>query len=120
MKTLRVGIASYESMKERTRLIARGELKPGAKDPKVWFPSVDSMARVLSSSNRELLAVIRAKSPQSLTELAVVSGREKSNLSRTIKTMQRYGLVEVLKQADGKIAPKVAYDKVEMVMEIGA
>jgi hypothetical protein len=34
--------------------------------------------------------------------------------------MQRYGLVEVLKQADGKIAPKVAYDKVEMVMEIGA
>ncbi len=63
MKTLRVGIASYESMKERTLAIARGELKPGARDPKVWFPSVDSMARILSSSSRDLLAVIRAKSP---------------------------------------------------------
>ncbi len=62
MKTLRLGIASYESMKERTLAIARGELKPGANDPKVWFSSVDSMARVLSSSNRKLLAVIRAES----------------------------------------------------------
>jgi predicted transcriptional regulator len=120
MKTLRVGIATYESMKARTLAIARGDLRPGARDPKVWFSSMDSMARVLSSRNRELLAVIRAKSPQSLTELAVVSGREKSNLSRTIKTMQRYGLIEVPKRADGKVAPKVAYDKVEMVMELGA
>jgi len=120
MKTLRVGIASYESMKERTLAIARGDLKPGIRDPKVWFPSMDSMARILSSRNQELLSVIRAKSPQSLTELAEETGREKSNLSRTLKTMQRYGLIEVPKRPDGKVAPKVAYDKVEMVMDLGA
>ena len=35
MKTLKVGIASYEQMKARTLAIARGDLKPKAGDPKV-------------------------------------------------------------------------------------
>ena len=39
MKTLKVGIASYEAMKARTLAVARGELKPKAGDPKVWFTS---------------------------------------------------------------------------------
>ena len=120
MSTLRVGIASYEKMKQRTRAIARGELKPGPRDPKVWFPSTESMARILSSKNRMLLETIRATAPQSLTELAERTGREKSNLSRTLKTMQRYGLVQIPESQDRRIAPRVSYSKVEMVMEIGA
>jgi predicted transcriptional regulator len=34
-KTLKVGIASYEEMKARTRAIARGDVKPRPGDPKV-------------------------------------------------------------------------------------
>lgn len=119
MTTLRVGIASYEKMKERTRAIARGELKPGPRDPKVWFPSTESMARILSSRNQDLLEVIRRTSPQSLTELAEATGREKSNLSRTLKTMQRYGLVQVKELSNGRLAPKVTYKRVELTMELG-
>lgn len=119
MSTLRVGIASYERMKERTQAIARGEFKPGPRDPKVWFPSTESLARVLSSKNQELLETIRRSEPKSLTELAVETGRAKSNLSRTIKTMERYGIVVVTHGADGRLAPRVAFDRVEMVMEIG-
>jgi predicted transcriptional regulator len=120
MTTLRVGIASYEKMKERTRAIARGELKPGPRDPKIWFPSTESMARILSSKNQDLLEVIRRTSPQSLTELAEATGRKKPNLSRTIKTMQRYGLVQVTELSNGRLAPKVAYKRVELTMELGA
>lgn len=120
MNTLRVGIASYTKMKERTRAIARGELKPGPRDPKVWFPSTESMARILSSRNQELLNVIRKRSPQSLTELAEITGRKKPNLSRTLKTMQQYGLVEVAELSHGRLAPRVAYEKVELTMELGA
>jgi len=40
MKTLRVGIASYEQMKARTLAIARGEYRPAAGEPKVWFLSL--------------------------------------------------------------------------------
>ena len=48
MKTLRIGIASMADMKARTMAVARGELKPGPDEPKLWFTSIESLARVLS------------------------------------------------------------------------
>lgn len=47
MKTLKIGIASYEDMKARTMKIARGQLKPRPQDPKVWLTSPESFAKVL-------------------------------------------------------------------------
>src|ERR1022692_1741614 len=66
MKTLRIGIASYEDMKARTMVIARGKLKPKPGDPKVWFTSTESFAKVLSNKNRALLATIASTHPFSL------------------------------------------------------
>ncbi len=119
MTTLRVGIASYEQMKQRTRDMARGELKPGPQDPKVWFPSVESMARILSAKNRELLETIRRTSPQSLAELAQRTGRKKPNLSRTLKTMEHYGLVQ-LRRHKRKLVARVRYQRVAVLMELSA
>ena len=65
--------------------IARGELKPGADAPKLWFTSFESLARVLSDKNRALLDLIVEREPKSLAELEALSGRAKSNLSRTLK-----------------------------------
>jgi predicted transcriptional regulator len=118
MSTLRVGIASYEEMKARTLAIARGQLKPGPQDPKVWFTSTESMARVLSAKNRALLETIRLKAPQSLTELAEQTGRKKPNLSRTLKTMARYGLVRVSPGADGRLVHKAPYKRVEVFVDL--
>ena len=50
MKTLTIGIASYDRMKARTTAIARGEHKPAEDDPSVWFTSVESFAKVLSAT----------------------------------------------------------------------
>ena len=119
MTTLRVGIATYQQMKERTLAIARGELKPGPHDPKVWFTSTESMARILSAKNRELLEIIRKNSPQSLAELAERTGRKKPNLSRTLKTMEHYGLVKVSRR-NRRLVPKVDYQRVAVVMELSA
>ncbi|MDE0026556.1 MAG: hypothetical protein OXP69_19275 [Spirochaetaceae bacterium] len=58
MKTLKIGIASYDRMKARTMAIARGEYKPATGEPSVWFNSIESFAKVLSEHNRELLAMI--------------------------------------------------------------
>lgn len=58
MSTLRIGIASYMQMKARTMAIARGELRPGPDEPKVWFTSLASLANVLSEDNRTLLRQI--------------------------------------------------------------
>ena len=64
MRTLKVGIASLEGMKKRTMAIARGQLKPSKDDPKVWFTSPESFAKVLSNKNRALLKVIVATQPE--------------------------------------------------------
>ena len=114
MKTLKIGIADYDRMKARTMAIARGEHKPAPGEPTVWFTSIESFAKVLSQRNRELLEMIGRERPGSVTELAAVSGRSKSNLSRTLKTMSRYGLVELKEGKRGTLVPRVSYDRVRL------
>jgi predicted transcriptional regulator len=118
MKTLRVGIASYEQMKARTIAIARGKYKPAAGEPKVWFPSAESFARVLSDRNRTLLGIISESCPESLTRLAELTGRKKSNLSRTLKTMERYGFVKLGRGARGSVVPKVPYQRISLTLPL--
>jgi predicted transcriptional regulator len=109
MKRLRIGIATYEQFKARTIAIAKGEYKPRSGEPKIWFTSLDSFAKLLSANNRALLELIAQTQPGSLQELAEKTGRAKSNLSRTLKAMERYGLVQ-LKEGPGRtLAPRVHY-----------
>jgi predicted transcriptional regulator len=118
MRTLRVGIASYEQMKARTVAIARGEYRPAAGEPKVWFTSAESFARVLSDRNRALLGTIAEFAPESLAQLAELTGRKKSNLSRTLKTMERYGLVHLVRGARGSVAPRVPYGRISLTLQL--
>ena len=85
-----------------------------ADEPKVWFTSTESFAKVLSAGNRELLRVIAEKAPGSLDELARITGKAKSNLSRTLRTMEGYGLVRLERGERGRITPKVMHDRVEL------
>ena len=75
---------------------------------------VESFAKVLSQRNQELLTLIAREQPGSLTELAALSGRHKSNLSRTLKTISRYGLVELKEGQRGTLIPRVPYDRVSL------
>jgi len=97
-KVMKVGIISREEYRERTLAIARGEYKPKRGEPKIWFESIQSMAQVLSNENRELLRIIVERKPNSIKELEVVTGRKSSNLSRTLKLMARYGIVDLTKE----------------------
>jgi predicted transcriptional regulator len=92
-KVLKVGIMPYQEMKARTVAIARGRYKPSPGEPKVWFTSLKSLASVLSEENRALLQAIREHNPESITELEQITGRAVSNLTRTLHTLERYGLV---------------------------
>jgi predicted transcriptional regulator len=96
-REMRIGIASYEDFKKRTISIAKGEHRTKNDEPTIWFDSIESMAQVLSSKNQELLKNIKDNNPNSLAELAAISGRHVSNLSRTLKNMEKYGIVELNK-----------------------
>ena len=73
MKTLKVGISTYAEMKARTLAVARGEHRV-ADEPRVWFTSTESFAKVLSAGNRELLRIISEAAPGSIEELAQLTG----------------------------------------------
>ena len=98
MKTIVVGILPQDRIRERMLAIARGEYRPKAAEPKIWFTSMRSLAEVLSDDNRALLKVIQDTKPQSISTLAEMTGRTPGNLSRTLKTMSNYGFVEIKRE----------------------
>lgn len=73
------------------------EYRPQPGEPKLWFESLRSFAEVLNEENQALLRLILERKPQSIKELEAVTGRKSSNLSRTLRTMEQYGLVELVK-----------------------
>ncbi len=120
-KVMKVGVMPYREMKARTIAIARGRHKPVPGEPKVWFMSLKSLASVLSEDNQALLQAIREHHPESIAELQEITGRAASNLTRTLHTLERYGLVElqVTAQAEGKggrapLKPVVLTDGVDL------
>ena len=98
MKAIKIGILPQDKMRQRVIAIARGDLKPKAGEPKVWFTSMKSLAEVLSDDNRALLRVIVDTAPVSIAALAQSTGRKPGNLSRTLKTMSHYGIVDLKRE----------------------
>ncbi len=56
--------------------------------------------------DQALLKIILEHEPQSLVQLERLSNRKKSNLSRTLRTLESFGIVE-LPVHKGRLAPKV-------------
>jgi predicted transcriptional regulator len=77
-------------------------------------PPPSPSPRLLSAGNRDLLRVIVEQAPGSLDELARITGKAKSNLSRTLRTTEGYGLIRLERGERGRITPKVTHDRVEL------
>ena len=117
MTTLKIGILSQKDMRERTLMIARGDYKPRASDPKIWFPSIRSLAEVLSDDNQALLHIITEKKPASISELSKLTGRHSSNLSRTLKTLSFYGFVK-LERREKMVYPVVLATQFQVTLAV--
>lgn len=100
MKAL-IGVMPEEHIRQRMLAIAKGEYQPEPDEPRVWFTSINALAQVLSNENIALLRLIDEHKPESITELAEMSGRKKSNLSVTLKTLSSRGFVRLEKQGSG-------------------
>ena len=104
MSTLKIGIMPRDKFQRRLLDIAAGKIAVKRGEPKIWFSSMKSLGEVLNDNNIRLLKLIREHHPQTLVELAHLSGRRPSNLSRTLKTMEKYNIVE-LKRHGQKVQP---------------
>ena len=106
-KVIKIGVMPQRKLRERTLAIARGDYKPGPDEPKLWFPSMRSLAEVLSDENQRLLHVIAEHQPQSIADLAATTGRKASNLSRTLKMLAGYGIVHLERVGYRRVRPVV-------------
>jgi predicted transcriptional regulator len=91
----RYRIMSHETLKEELKAVARGEKKAPADAAHPSFNSIEALTRLLTSENRNLLAVIRDRKPRSIAELAELTGRAAPNLTRTLAKLEAAGLVKM-------------------------
>ena len=114
VKTLRVRIARNSHVKARTATPGGYEDADADEEPTIWLSSIESFAKLLSRHNRNLLGEIARNRPSSITELAELTGRHKSDLSRTLNEMSRHGLVELVRGPRGTLRPRVRCDRVQV------
>jgi len=60
MKKILIGVMPQEKIRQRVTAIARGEHTPKRNEPKVWFPSMKSVAEVLTRPPNKLRQLLSA------------------------------------------------------------
>ena len=113
MKILRIGIGSAADVKAYKAALARRRLW-GSGEPESWVSSAQSLGKLLDE-NWPLLREIRRRPPRSMSELAGRTGRSLPNLSRTLKSLESYGLVSIEPDDGLRKRPRVAYDRIVLL-----
>lgn len=103
-------IQSLKSLREEMVAVAKGA-RPAPPDAgAATFNSLETVARLLTKENRKLLSIIRDSRPNSVAELAQLSGRSQPNLTRTLNKLQAVGFVSMRARGRQK-APTVVIQK---------
>lgn len=115
MKAL-IGIMPDQMFRQRIMAVVKGEYVPEENAPKIWFTSLLALGQILSNENIELLRMMAREKPESLSELARLSGRHISNLSTTMKTLEGYGFAKKVKSKN-TIMPVAVFTDFEIRVE---
>lgn len=111
----RIGVMPEELIRSRLLAMAQGAYVPAENEPKVWYTSLNAISQLLCPDNIQLLRLIDAEKPESLTELAELTGRAKSNLSTTLKALRDKGFLRLEKQKGKTIKPVALFTDFEIV-----
>jgi predicted transcriptional regulator len=111
----RIGVMSEAMIRERMISIVKGEYKPASDEPKVWFTSLNAVSQLLCEENRELLKLVKNERPETITELSELTGRKKSNLSNTLRSLAEKGFVNLEKKGR-RVTPVAIYTDFEIIV----
>ena len=107
-------IQSLRSLREEMKAVARGERPAPVDAARPSFNSVEAVVRLLTPENRRLLALIRDRKPQSIAELAQMTGRAQPNLTRTLAKLEAAGFIRMKsngrRRAPSAIAKKIVVE----------
>jgi predicted transcriptional regulator len=124
---------SFAEFKHHTLAIVRGEWVPAPGEPKIWieapagaggrkvpvrFRSLEAGAKLLSVKNRLLMRAIARHRPQSVVELATLTGRAEQNVMRTLRKLSEAGLVRLDRGKGRAYRPVVAARRVHFEIDL--
>ncbi len=132
---MRGKVGSFKEFQAYTLALARGARPVDPSAPKIWceradgtkgtksrvqFRSLEAGAKLLSAKNRMLLRAIAERKPQSVTELAAMTGRAEQNVLRTLKKFVAAGIVRLDKGEGRALRPILAARKVHFEIDLVA
>ena len=85
----------HTALKNEMKALARGAKRAPVDAGAPSFNSVAALMRLLTPANRALLATIRNQRPQSIAELAKLTGRAAPNLTRTLGKLEAVGFIRM-------------------------
>jgi len=109
-------IIDHHQLKAEMQAVARGERPAPAYAGQPTFNSVEALMRLLTPENRALLAAIRDRKPQSIAELAEITGRAAPNLTRTLAKLEAVGFVR-MRVVDRRKVPTAAVSKLRFEID---
>src|SRR3954447_17125086 len=104
-------VQRLSALEREMRAVARGEHRPPADAARPSFNSVEAVVRLLTRENRQLLAVIRDRKPQSVAALVEMTGRAQPNLTRTLAKLEAAGLI-TLKTTGRRKTPSASVKRI--------
>lgn len=112
----RIGIMSEQLIRTRVLAIAQGKYTPSEDEPKVWYSSLNAISQILNPENIALLRLIETERPESVSALAELVGRKKSNLSNTLKSLSGKGFVRLEKGQGRNLKPVALFTDFEIII----
>ncbi len=111
----KIGILSEELARKRMIRIAEGKVTSEEPHPKFLFESLAALSQLLSNENVELLNLIAREKPNSLDELAEMSGRSIKDVTDAFEALSSKGFA-YLDVRGMESRPIALFTKFEIVM----
>jgi len=121
-RRLKIGIRTRLEREKALRAafgrICQGDLTP--RESGLYFESIEELRRVLTERRFDLLLAITRHHPNSVRELADLTGRDYKNVSEDIALLEQVGLVEMEERGGrgGAKAPVVPYDEIQVTIAL--
>lgn len=85
------------------------------------FDGLSTLRKLLSNEKARLIHIIKRKKPKSIYELAKMVKRDFKSVSDDIKTLERFGVVEMISEKTGKrerLRPVVVVDSLHLHIKL--
>ncbi|ELB2904815.1 transcriptional regulator [Vibrio alginolyticus] len=111
----RIGVASEDLIRMHMISVAAGNISHNKHLPTFWFTSLNEASKLLCNENIDLILLISREKPESLAQLAEISGHHIRELSRTLEDLSSKGFIQ-LEEKGSTCCPIALFTDFEIIL----